>query len=131
LSLKHGYDPGEHIRAGQAIAPLRDEGVLILGSGLTYHNMAGFGRVSSTAVAEKFEHFLHDVVGQSDAAVRNAMLVQWESAPAARLAHPREDHLLPLMVVSGAAGDGAGEQVFVDHVLEVAMASYQFPATRA
>ena len=42
-------------------------------------------------------------------------------------AHPREDHLLPLMVVAGAAGADRGAQVFVDHVMKVAMASYEFP----
>jgi aromatic ring-opening dioxygenase catalytic subunit (LigB family) len=127
LSLKKSYDAAEHIRAGQAIAALRDEGVLILGSGLTYHNMGGFGRASSTAVAGSFEQYLHEAVVEPDAAVRNRMLVQWESAPGARLAHPREDHLLPLMVVAGAAGDDVGERIFVDQVMQVAMASYRFP----
>jgi len=52
--------------------------------------------------------------------------VQWESAPGARLAHPREDHLLPLMVVAGSAGDDVGERIFMDHVMQVDMGSYQF-----
>ncbi|MDO9436740.1 class III extradiol ring-cleavage dioxygenase [Hydrogenophaga sp.] len=127
LSLKSDYDAAEHIRVGEAIAPLRDEGVLIIGSGLTYHNMSGFGRSGSTPVAEAFEAYLQSAVSQPDPAVRAQMLVQWTSAPAARLAHPREDHLLPLMVVAGAAGTDTGARVFVDHVMEVAMASYQFP----
>jgi aromatic ring-opening dioxygenase catalytic subunit (LigB family) len=132
LSLKSSYDAAEHIRVGQALAPLRDEGVLILGSGLTYHNMGGFGRPQSTQPAQVFEQYLHDAVSQPDAAARNRQLVAWQSAPAARLAHPREDHLLPLMVVAGAAGADTGEQVFVDHVMQVPMASYQFPpAARA
>ncbi len=128
LSLKQGYDAALHIRAGQAIAPLRDEGVLILGSGLTYHNMGGFGRAASTAVAAAFEQYLQEAIVQPEA-IRDKMLVQWESAPGARLAHPREDHLLPLMVVAGAAGGDVGERIFVDQVLQVAMASYQFPAS--
>ena len=44
LSLKSSYDAAEHIKVGQAIASLRDEGILIVGSGLTYHNLRGFGR---------------------------------------------------------------------------------------
>lgn len=128
LSLKSNYDAAEHIRVGQAIAALRDEGVLIMGSGLTYHNMRGFGRASSAPVAEAFEHFLHQAVTQQDAAVRNGMLVNWESAPSARLAHPQEDHLLPLMVVAGAAGSDTGHQVFVDKAMEITMASYEFGA---
>ena len=130
LSLKSSYDAAEHIRVGQAIAPLRDEGILIIGSGLTYHNMSGFGRKSSTAAAVSFEAYLEEAVHQADPALRNQMLVDWQSAPAARLAHPREDHLLPLMVVAGAAGADTGATVFVDHVMEVPMASYEFPPSR-
>jgi aromatic ring-opening dioxygenase catalytic subunit (LigB family) len=126
LSLKSSYNPEEHIRAGKALAPLRDEGVLIIGSGLTYHNMRGFGRDDATPVATAFEAYLNMAIGQADTSVRNDMLVQWESAPGARLAHPREDHLIPLMVVAGAAADDVGHALFIDHVLKVPMASYEF-----
>ncbi|MDP4077721.1 class III extradiol ring-cleavage dioxygenase [Acidovorax sp. A1169] len=126
LSMKSSYDPAEHIRLGQAIAPLRDEGVLIMGSGLTYHNMRGFGRPQSTPVAEAFEAFLNTAITAPSATQRNDMLVHWQDAPGARLAHPQEDHLIPLMVVAGAAGADVGHRVFVDHAMEVAMASYQF-----
>ncbi|MBB3228548.1 aromatic ring-opening dioxygenase catalytic subunit (LigB family) [Luteibacter sp. Sphag1AF] len=126
LSMKSGYDPEEHLRVGAMLAPLRDEGVLIIGSGLTYHNMRGFGRDESTSVAQAFEDYLNRAIEQPDASVRNRMLVHWEDAPAARLAHPREDHLVPLMVVAGAAGQDVGRRVFVDHAMKVAMASYEF-----
>lgn len=126
LSLKSSYDPGEHIRVGQALAPLRDEDVLIIGSGLTYHNMRGFRRAESTPIAEAFEAYLNTAIGQADASTRNQMLVRWETAPGARLAQPKEDHLLPLMVVAGAAGEDVGRTVFIDHVMEVPMASYEF-----
>ncbi len=125
LSLKKSYDPREHIRIGAALAPLRDEGVLIIGSGLTYHNMRGFGRDESTSVADAFERFLgHAITQEPDE--RNALLAQWERAPHARAAHPREDHLLPLMVVAGAAGADRGHTVFRDHAMKVPMASYEF-----
>ena len=128
LSMKSNYDPAEHLRLGQALAPLRDEGVLIIGSGLTYHNMRGFGRDESTPVAEAFETWLNGAISQPDAGVRNAMLLDWEKAPGARQAHPREDHLVPLMVVAGAAGDDPGRALFIDHVMKVPMASYEFGA---
>lgn len=128
LSMKSSYDPAEHIRLGQALAPLRDEGVLIIGSGLTYHNMRGFGRATSTPVASAFEAYLNDAITAPDAAVRNERLVRWEEAPGARLAHPQEDHLIPLMVVAGAAGGDVGRRVFVDQAMSVAMASYEFGA---
>lgn len=130
LSLKASYDPQEHIKVGQALQPLRDEGVLIIGSGLTYHNMRGFGRDESTAVAVDFERYLSDAIQQADSSARNSMLVHWQDAPGARLAHPQEDHLLPLMVVSGAAGDDVGQPVFVEYVMKVPMASYEFKHTK-
>ena len=125
LSLKSSYDAREHIRIGAALQPLRDEGVLIIGSGLTYHNMRGFGRAESTAVADSFERFLSHAVEQ-ESGERNTLLAQWEQAPHARAAHPREDHLLPLMVVAGAAGTDPGRTVFRDHAMQVPMASYEF-----
>lgn len=126
LSMKSNYDPAEHLRLGAALAPLRDEGVLIVGSGLTYHNMRGFNRDESTPVAAAFEAWLNCAIGQQDAGARNALLLDWEQAPGARLAHPREDHLVPLMVVAGAAGEDQGRALFIDHVMKVPMASYEF-----
>lgn len=126
LSLKSSYDPAEHIRVGQAISSLRDDRVLIVGSGLTYHNMRGFNRPESKPVSYDFEAYLNEAISNPDATRRNAMLVDWENAPSARLAHPREDHLLPLMVAAGAAGSDIGRRVFVDEVAGVAMASYVF-----
>ena len=126
LSLKSAYDAAEHIKAGEAIASLRDEGILIVGSGLTYHNMRGFNRPESKPVSYDFEAYLNEAISNPDPGRRNAMLVDWEHAPSARLAHPREDHLLPLMVAAGAAGSDVGKRVFVDEVSGVAMASYVF-----
>ena len=126
LSMKSSYDPAEHIRVGAALAPLRDEGVLILGSGLTYHNMRGFGQASSSSVAQTFEAYLNTAITAPDARLRDSMLEHWAEAPGARLAHPREDHLIPLMVVAGAAQQDPGRRIFVDHVMEVDMASYVF-----
>lgn len=126
LSLKSNYDPLEHIRAGEALKPLRDEGILIIGSGLTYHNMRGFGQTDATPVSEQFEQYLNEAISEPNPVNRAEKLINWETAPVARLAHPREDHLIPLMVVVGAAGDDVGSRVFVDKVFNVAMASYRF-----
>jgi aromatic ring-opening dioxygenase catalytic subunit (LigB family) len=124
LSLKHGYDPEEHFRAGQALTVLRDEGVLIMGSGLTYHDMRGFGSDAATTVAQTFEQFLARVV--ADPARRREQLLAWTQAPQARRAHPREDHLIPLMVAAGAAQGDPGRRLFLDHALKVDMGSYEF-----
>jgi aromatic ring-opening dioxygenase catalytic subunit (LigB family) len=128
LSLKNTLDAAEHIRVGRSLAPLREDGILIMGSGLTYHNMRGFGRRESTAVAAEFEAYLDAAITSPDPGRRDQLLIDWQSAPGARRAHPRADHLIPLMVAAGAAGADVGRVLFVDHVMEVAMASYEFAA---
>ena len=101
VSMKRGLDPAEHIALGRALAPLRQEGVLIVGSGLSYHNLRMLGpqaKVPSLA----FDNWLQDVL-MAPPAQREARLLDWAQAPSARTAHPREDHLIPLMVAVGAA----------------------------
>lgn len=110
LSLKHGLDPAEHLAAGRALAPLRDEGVLILGSGLSFHNLRLRGPAAQ-APSKAFDDWLHATLEDIPPAARSARLLEWASAPAARTAHPREDHLLPLMVALGAAEDEAATTV--------------------
>ena len=106
LSLVAGLDPAVHLAMGRALAPLRDEGVLIVGSGMTYHNLRSFGS-QSAPVAEAFDAWLCEATTSSPAE-RDRRLTAWTKAPAARLAHPREEHLIPLMVCAGAAGDDVG-----------------------
>jgi aromatic ring-opening dioxygenase catalytic subunit (LigB family) len=102
LSLKQGYDPAEHLAVGRALAPLRDEGVLILGSGLSFHNLRLRGP-AARAPSKAFDDWLHQTLEGLPPAARSAQLLRWAEAPAARIAHPQEDHLLPLMVAVGAA----------------------------
>lgn len=125
MSIKSSYDVEDHIKLGQALEPLRDEGILIIGSGLNYHNMRGFNTAAGGPVSEVFEAWLNETIAL-DSEDRNRRLNQWELAPAARMAHPREDHLIPLMVTSGAATGEHGERLFFDRVMGVVMASYVF-----
>jgi aromatic ring-opening dioxygenase catalytic subunit (LigB family) len=130
LSLRSGYDPAQHLALGRALMPLRQEGVLILGSGLSYHNLRNFGpqaREASTA----FDRWLDETLVHAGPDERNARLVAWASAPAARSAHPREDHLLPLMVAVGAAGSDPGSRVYHEDAFMggVAVSSFRFGRT--
>src|SRR5688572_21009341 len=102
LSVQHGYDPAAHIAAGRALAPLRSEGVLIIGSGLSYHNLRQMGP-SARAPSKAFDDWLQETLVDLAPRDRLNRLLEWERAPAARHAHPREDHLIPLMVALGAA----------------------------
>jgi aromatic ring-opening dioxygenase catalytic subunit (LigB family) len=113
LSLRRDMDPAAHILAGKALAPLRNEGILIVGSGLSYHNLRLWGAPAAQPSAE-FDAWLEEVLVREGPAVRESMLLNWTQAPAARIAHPREDHLLPLMVAVGAASEEAGTCVYHD-----------------
>lgn len=102
LSIKKGYDPDEHLAAGRALAPLREEDVLILGSGLSYHNLALMGPAAARPSRE-FDEWLTESLVRVPPSERVERLRRWELAPSARVAHPSEDHLIPLMVVVGAS----------------------------
>ncbi len=111
LSLKRGLDPREHLAVGRALSALREEGVLIVGSGLSYHNLRAFGPVAKRPSAA-FDDWLQGALMAADPAERTNALIAWEAAPAARQAHPREEHLLPLMVALGAAESEVATRVY-------------------
>ena len=102
LSLKRGLDPKQHLAAGRALATLRHEGVLVVGSGSSYHNLRMLGPESKEPSAA-FDAWLLQTLEKTNSEERAAALASWEAAPSARVAHPREEHLLPLMVALGAA----------------------------
>lgn len=102
LSLRHGEDAGLHMRLGQALAPMRDEGVLIIGSGLSYHNLRQFSAQGAQA-SRQFDQWLQGTLLKKTGLAREQALAAWHAAPAARQAHPQADHLIPLMVAAGAA----------------------------
>jgi aromatic ring-opening dioxygenase catalytic subunit (LigB family) len=126
LSLRRGLDPAEHLAMGRALAPLRDEGVLIVGSGMSFHNMRAFGGGGAAlAASEAFDGWLADSVTAAPAQ-RDERLAGWAAGPSARFCHPREEHLLPLMVVAGAAGADAGRVPFRDVVMGVRVSAHHF-----
>ena len=125
--MRSDLDPQAHLQAGQALTALRDEGVLIVGSGMSFHNMQGYGDPSFGPISDEFDQWLRDAV-QSAPDQRQQLLADWAQAPSARLSHPlrAEEHLLPLMVVAGAAGQDAGQHVFSDRVLETTLSAFRF-----
>jgi aromatic ring-opening dioxygenase catalytic subunit (LigB family) len=132
LSLKAGLSATEHLRLGEALAPLRSQGVLIVGSGMSFHNLRELRRRldanSLIPQSEAFDAALTKVVCTSDPLERNAALAQWESLPCARFSHPREEHLLPLMVAAGAAGNDSGERVFSGLAMGSRISGFRFGA---
>ena len=126
LSIRRGYDPEAHLAAGRALAPLREEGVLIVGSGLSYHNLRAFG-AAARGPSEAFDAWLGETLSEEPAR-RSQQLREWSKAPAARIAHPQEDHFIPLLVALGAAEDEAAERVYHerDFMGGVTASSYRF-----
>lgn len=124
LSLQQGLDPATHLEIGRALKPLREQGVLIVGSGQTYHNMRGFGGPSPDPRAEAFDAWLRHAIATTD--TRDQSLIDWEQAPGARDAQPHEDHLLPLMVAAGAASGEAATVDFHGHLLGKPISGFRF-----
>lgn len=132
LSLKQGLNPAEHMAMGAALAPLRDEGVLLIGSGMSSHNMRSLVQDlwlnTPSNPSHDFDQWLRDTV-ISDPETRNLRLANWDQAVGGRASHPREEHLLPLMVIAGAAGNDAATIPYHQQSLgatNVALSAIQF-----
>ena len=123
MSLHAGLDPADHLAIGAALRPLRDQGVLIVGSGLSYHNLNRF--FAAAAESAPFHQWLDDAL-HADATDRARSLVDWASAPGARLCHPREEHLIPLMVAAGAGSDAPARTIWRGDVNGTMVAAWAF-----
>ena len=106
-------DPKELFEVGRRLAPLRDDGVLIVGSGFFTHNLRALSMDGSVStVMAEFDHWGQEVLAHGDL---DALMDFQHKAPAARLAHPRTEHFAPLFVTLGAAaGDLTGARTVID-----------------
>lgn len=125
LSLDRGLDPELHLEAGRVLAPLREEGVLIVGSGMSFHNLRAYLRPETREPAQAFDRWLTQAV-ELPAAQRSEHLRYWQNAPFASFAHPSPEHLMPLMVVAGAGGDAPGRRIFHDEPMGAAISAFRF-----
>lgn len=125
LSLVSSLDPVLHLAAGRAIAPIRDQGVLIIGSGMSFHNLRGYFKPETVERARAFDAWLTQAV-ESPAPQRHAQLTAWRSAPFAAYAHPSEEHLMPLMVAAAAGGNHPGKRIFSGDPMGAAISAYRF-----
>jgi len=111
LSILQSYDPAAHIAIGKALAPLRSENVLIVGSGFATHNFAAFNDRKIAAQGPVFVNAVTSAVGLPREE-REKAFVNWTKFPGARSAHSEEDHFMPLHVVVGAAGEDTGKELY-------------------
>ncbi len=128
LALRSDLDPASHVRVGELLAPLRDEGVVIVGSGFSFHDTMAMRTGTGAASSATFDRWLGETLTGASPDERRERVISWATAPAARAAHPREDHLLPLMVAVGAAGDDIGIRVYhqPDFMGAITASSYRF-----
>ncbi|MSQ69542.1 MAG: dioxygenase [Gammaproteobacteria bacterium] len=129
LSLLTSLDPAAHIALGRALAPLRAEGVLVIGSGLSFHNMQAFfsGAPEAGTRSAQFDDWLTQLLtAEGSTAAQQAGLEHWQDAPAARYCHPREEHLLPLHVCFGVASGASARAVrnFTGRLFNTRIASF-------
>lgn len=126
LSLDARYDPAKHLALGRALAPLRDEGVLLLGSGMSWEDFRARDIVRRS---DEFDRWLQEAATATPAA-RARALRAWTDAPHARVAHPHEEHLLPMMVAAGAAGDDPGRVAWSGSLMGIHVSAVHFGAGR-
>jgi 4,5-DOPA dioxygenase extradiol len=128
LSIQPQRDPAHHVAVGRALAPLRDEGVLVLASGSATHNLRALDwqdRANAPAWAREFDGWLETAIESGDT---EGLVNYRRQAPHAVQAHPRDEHLLPLFVAYGAAGEGAkGKRLHASFTHGgLSMAAYRF-----
>lgn len=119
LSLIRGLDPERHLQLGEALRSLLEENVLVIGSGFSFHNMNAFTWQPNSkpdAAYNAFQDWLIETNTASDYADTRTTLLNWEEAPSARYCHPREEHLMPLLVCAGLA-QAPAEVLFDDQIL--------------
>ncbi|MBE1533454.1 DODA-type extradiol aromatic ring-opening family dioxygenase [Actinomadura algeriensis] len=123
-------EPARLFEIGRALAPLRDRGVLIVGSGFTTHNLREMGAgpdAAPPAWSAEFDAWTDAAVTGGDV---DALLDFRAKAPAARVAHPRTEHFAPLFVALGADADAggalAGRSVIDGYWFGMAKRSFQF-----
>ena len=95
-------------------------------TGVTYHNMAAFRQRDGGQDAQVFSNWVVNAMTRKTGTERAELLEHWQEAPKARIAHPREEHLMPLMVAVGAAGDDAGSVAFDGPHMGVRCLSFMF-----
>ncbi|KAG6909839.1 hypothetical protein DXG01_015112 [Tephrocybe rancida] len=113
VSIDSSLSPEKNWALGQAVAKLREEGILIISGGLTFHNLrdfAGFAPDTCKPIHREFDRAIFDAVTMPDPDKRKQAMVNLVKHPGFRASQPREDHFVPLYVAAG-AGEGGGVRV--------------------
>lgn len=116
ISVLSNQDAEQHYKLGQALYEFRKEGIAILGSGMSYHNMREFmtNRYQSAVVNKEFDEYLNKVCTTESEEARKGGLINWRQQKGATEAHPMRaaEHFMPLIVIAGAGGSTPGQRIF-------------------
>jgi len=126
LSVKAGFNAPGISSLEERLIPLREQGVLIAGSGMSHHNLSAFFSKRGNEDSERFDEWLQAAVTAPSAPERAEKLIAWQRAPGAAASHPHPDHLLPPMVAAGAADGDAGVRTYNGHIFGKAVSGFQF-----
>jgi 4,5-DOPA dioxygenase extradiol len=130
LSLLSSLDPRAHLELGKALRGLLDRDILVVGSGFSFHNLRAFdwsGKKMADARNDAFQDRLIDLcASELPREEREGALASWEESPNARYCHPREEHLLPLHVCVGMAGEAA-QLAFDDYIMGKRSVAFLWP----
>lgn len=129
VSLDASLSVERNMAVGSALEPLRDEGILILGSGYTFHNMQAFFHPSDHTYKQSrlFNSWLQDALAPAQKVGKVLpRLAKWKEAPGALVCHPREEHLLPLFMTAAAAGPDAHAKLIWSDTNDHAISSFIF-----
>ncbi|KAJ2969518.1 hypothetical protein NUW58_g9972 [Xylaria curta] len=111
-------DVDQHYRLGQAVAALRDENIVIIGAGMSVHNLRDmrfmFNSSQPLPYVVSFDEALKPAM-EAPPSERQARLADVAKRPDARQAHPHFDHLMPAYITAGAAGEDTGKQLWTHH----------------
>ena len=126
LSVKYGCDSEEHYKLGQSLSKLREEEVLIIGSGFSFHNLGHFS--DPRGLSKGFDDWLNTSITQKTGELRRKELLNWQQAPGAKFCHPTPEHLIPLMVAAGAAENEPGFRFYNEQMKKFQFwtSSFQF-----
>lgn len=130
VSLFNSEDPDQHYRLGQAVSHLREKNILIIVSGMSVHNLRDLrftrgGNAPPLPYAVSFDEALKEAV-VSDPVERQGKMAKLLDRPDARQAHPSFDHLLPIHVGAGAAGDDLGKRLWTLPEGSMSWAQFRF-----
>lgn len=129
VSLYDNEDPDMHYALGRAVSALRDEGIVIIGAGMSVHNLEamryGWGDLRPQPWAVSFDEALRGAV-LAPPQYRQERMREVVARQDARKAHPTMDHLMPVYVAAGAAAEEQATQIWTMQEGSFAWAQYRF-----